>query len=245
MVLNFAQTMYLLPWAVLAVPLAVAAYPTLVAAHASGDEEAFRRTLAPTTRGVLLFSCLGAAALIATADPVARFFFPGESGSAAAAIAGFGPGLLGYGLFAVLSRALYARGDTRAAATTTAAGWLVVPVVAVLLARLLPAGDRLVAVTVANSVGMLVLGALLIVVVARRAGPVDDRGAHPVGSGRSHRRCRRHARRQRGRPLAARILRPAPRRTWTRCCRACCPESLWGWCSSPWPIHWTGTTYGR
>lgn len=170
-VLNLAQTMYLLPWAVLAVPLAVAAYPTLVAAHATGDEEAFRRTLAPTVRGVLLFSCLGAAALIATAEPVAQFFFPGdESASAAAAIAGFGPGLLGYGVYAVLSRALYARGDTRAAATTTAAGWLVVPVVAVLLAWLLPTGDRLLAVTLANSIGMLVLGGLLILVVARRAG---------------------------------------------------------------------------
>ncbi|WP_326559375.1 murein biosynthesis integral membrane protein MurJ [Micromonospora sp. NBC_01796] len=167
-VLNLAQTMYLLPWAVLAVPLAVAAYPTLVAAYATGDEETFRRTLAPTTRGVLLLSCLGAAALIATAEPVARFFdFGSES---AAAIAGFGPGLLGYGVFAVLSRALYARGDNRAAAATTAAGWLVVPVAAVGLSRLLPDADRLVAVTSANSIGMLVLGTLLVVVVARRAG---------------------------------------------------------------------------
>ncbi|RKR91755.1 putative peptidoglycan lipid II flippase [Micromonospora pisi] len=169
-VLNLAQTMYLLPWAVLAVPLAVAAYPTLVATYADGDEEVFRRTLAPTTRGLLIFSCLGAAALIATAVPVARFFFPTAPGPAAAAIAGFGPGLLGYGLFAVLSRALYARGETRSAASTTAAGWLVVPVVAALLSWLLPDADRLLAVTLANSIGMLALGGLLIRVVARRAG---------------------------------------------------------------------------
>lgn len=168
-VYNLAQTMYLLPWAALAVPLAVAAYPALVAAHAVGDEEAFRRTLAPTVRGVLLFSCLGAAALIATAGPVARFFF-GSAGSATAAIAAFGPGLLGYGVFAVLSRALYARGDTRAAAGATAAGWLAVPVAAVALAAVLPVRDRVLAVALANSIGMLVLGALLIVVVARRAG---------------------------------------------------------------------------
>lgn len=169
-VLNLAQTMYLLPWAVLAVPLAVAAYPTLVAAYAEHDEEAFRRTLAPTVRGVLLFSCLGAAALVATAEPVARFFFPANPTPAAAAIAGFGPGLLGYGLFAVLSRALYARGASRSAAVTTAAGWLTVPIVAVLLSWLLPDADRLLAVTLANSVGMFVLGGLLVLVVARRAG---------------------------------------------------------------------------
>ncbi|GAB2920701.1 hypothetical protein GCM10027280_04610 [Micromonospora polyrhachis] len=168
---NAVQTVYLLPWAVLAVPLAAAAYPNLAAAHTTGDEDAFRRTLAPTARGVLLFSCLGAAVLIATARPVAGVF-PGIQGSAAAiaGIVGFAPGLLGYGLFAVLSRALYARGETRAAAGATAAGWLVVPVMAVLLAIGLPVDDRVLALTSANSVGMLVLGALLIVVVVRRAG---------------------------------------------------------------------------
>jgi putative peptidoglycan lipid II flippase len=171
-VYNLAQTIYLLPWSVLAVPLAVAAYPTLAAARATGDADAFRATLAPTTRGVLLLSCLGAAALIATADPVGRFFFAGDGVAAAAAgIAGFAPGLLGYGLLAVLSRALYARGDTAAAATATAIGWLVVPVAAVALAAGLPPAQRVVALTLANSVGMVVLGALLVAVVARRAGP--------------------------------------------------------------------------
>jgi putative peptidoglycan lipid II flippase len=169
-VYNLAQTMYLLPWAVLAVPLAVAVYPALAAAHAAGDQDAYRHTLARTTRAVLLLSCLGAAALIATAEPVARFFGGDAAAPAAAAIAGFGPGLLGYGLFAVLSRALYARGGTRAAAAATALGWLVVAVAAVTLAAALPVQDRVVAVTLANSLGMLVLAALLISVVARTAG---------------------------------------------------------------------------
>ncbi|MBO4208313.1 murein biosynthesis integral membrane protein MurJ [Micromonospora echinofusca] len=171
-VYNLAQTMYLLPWAVLAVPLAVAAYPTLAAAGSAGDEDTYRRTLAPATRGVLLLSSLGAAALAGTAVPVAAFFFTGADtvDTAAAAIAGFAPGLLGYGLFAVLSRALYARGDTRPATAAIVTGWLVVPVGAVLLAGMLPAGDRVLAVALANSAGMLVLGTLLVAVVARRAG---------------------------------------------------------------------------
>ncbi|MEV4754575.1 lipid II flippase MurJ [Micromonospora sp. NPDC049559] len=170
-VFNFAQTVYLLPWAVLAVPLAVAAYPALAAAHATGDRDGYRATLAPTVRGVLLLSCLGAAALVATAGPVAAFL-PGvtDPDPVAAGIAGFAPGLLGYGLFAVLSRALYARADTRVAGAATAAGWLVVPVAAVPLAAAFPVADRVLAVTLANSLGMLVLGALLLAVVARRAG---------------------------------------------------------------------------
>lgn len=170
-VFNLAQTLYLLPWSVLAVPLAVAAYPSLAAAHAAGDEESYRHTLAPAVRSVLLFSCLGAAALAATAGPVARFFWGGGADTTSiAAIAGFAPGLLGYGLFAILSRALYARGDTRSATTVTAIGWLVVPVAAVVLSAMLPVEYRVLAAALANSAGMLVLGALLVLAVARNAG---------------------------------------------------------------------------
>jgi putative peptidoglycan lipid II flippase len=180
-VFNLAQTVYLLPWAVLAVPLAVAAYPTLAAAASTGDTREYRRTLASTTRGVLLFGFLGAAALVGTAGPVGAFFYPADPGATAAAIVGFAPGLVGYGLFAVLSRALYARGDTRAATVAITLGWLAVPVVAVPLAQVLPTGDRVLAVTLANSVGMLLLGALLLVTVRRAAGPGALAGAGRAG----------------------------------------------------------------
>ncbi|MEV5823268.1 lipid II flippase MurJ [Micromonospora harpali] len=179
---NLAQTMYLLPWAVLAVPLAVAAYPTLAAASAAGDEPAYRDTLATTTRGVLLFSCLGAAALAGTAAPVAAFFRPADPAPVAAAIAGFAPGLLGYGLFAVLSRALYARGDTRPATVAVTVGWLAVPLAVVPLAALLPRADRVLAVTLANSAGMLLLGVLLVVAARRAAGPAALAGAARAGA---------------------------------------------------------------
>ncbi|WP_348651138.1 lipid II flippase MurJ [Micromonospora sp. WMMD882] len=180
---NLAQTVYLLPWAVLAVPLAVAAYPTLAAAASGGDADGYRATLAPTVRGVLLFSCLGAAALVGTAQPVAAFFLPESSaGPAAAAVVGYAPGLLGYGLFAVLSRALYARGDTRAATVAITVGWLAVPAVAVPLGVLLPVDDRVLAVAVANSAGMLLLGALLLVAARRSAGPAALAGSARAGA---------------------------------------------------------------
>lgn len=88
----------------------------------------------------------------------------------AAGIAGFAPGLVGYGLFAVLSRALYARGDTTAAAIAAATGWAAVAGSAVLLAGVLPQQARVLALTAANSVGMTVLGAALLLAVARNAG---------------------------------------------------------------------------
>ncbi|MDG4809311.1 lipid II flippase MurJ [Micromonospora sp. WMMD1120] len=181
-VYNLAQTVYLLPWAVLAVPLAVAAYPTLAAARSAGDEPTYRATLAPAVRGVLLFSCLGTAALIGTAAPVGHFFFPESTApTAAAAIIGYAPGLVGYGLFAVLTRALYARGETRAATLATAVGFLLVPVAVLVLGALLPLADRVLAVTAANSVGMLVLGALLLTAVRRGAGSAALAGARRAG----------------------------------------------------------------
>jgi len=169
-VFNLAQTVYLLPWAVLAVPLAVAAYPTLAAASATGDVDTYRDTLAPTARRVLLFSCLGAAALVGTAGPVARFFWPGSGPTAAAAVAGFAPGLLGYGLLAILTRALYARTAAGPATLATVTGWLLVPLAAVALATVLPVEYRVLAVGLANSLGMLVAGVLLVVAVTRAAG---------------------------------------------------------------------------
>ena len=180
---NIAQTIYFLPWSVLAVPLAVAAYPTLAAARAAGDERTYRKTLAPAVRGVVLFSLLGAAALVGTAVPVGHFFFEPEAArTAAAGIAGFAPGLLGYGLFAVLTRALYARGETRAATVATAVGWLTVPALAVLLAHVLPLNDRVLAVALATSGGMLVLGALLIAAVLRSAGRAALAGVGRAGA---------------------------------------------------------------
>lgn len=175
---TLAQTIFLVPWAVLAVPLATAAYPGLAEAAAAGRDRDYRATLARTTRAVLLLSSLGAAALAALAVPIATLLallMPGaEVGSAdrlADGIAGFAPGLAGYGLFAVLSRALYARGDTRSAALAAVAGWAVVAAAAVTLAAVLPAEHRVVALTAANALGMTALGAGLLVAVARRAGP--------------------------------------------------------------------------
>jgi putative peptidoglycan lipid II flippase len=174
---NLAQTVFLLPWAVLAVPVATAAYPVLARTAASGDTGGYRDTLAATTRGVLLLSFLGAAALVALAQPAARLLVAAMApeqaarvGELTAALVGFAPGLVGYGLTAALTRALYARGDTAVAAVATVAGWVAVAGASGLFAVTLPAGRRVLALGVANSLGLTLLGAALLVAVWRRAG---------------------------------------------------------------------------
>ncbi|HLV57343.1 MAG TPA: lipid II flippase MurJ [Natronosporangium sp.] len=171
-----AQTIFLVPWAVLAVPSATAAYPTMAESAASGDHANFRATLAATTRATVLLCLLGAAALAGLAGPVAALIadlMPTARDSAAplaAGLTGFAPGLVGYGLFAVLSRALYARGEAIAAAVAAAVGWATVAATAVALSQALPPDQRVLALTAANSVGMTVLGAGLLWAVVRRAG---------------------------------------------------------------------------
>ncbi|MEV6638154.1 lipid II flippase MurJ [Actinoplanes sp. NPDC051470] len=164
-----AQTVFLLPWAVLAVPLATAVYPTLSAA----DLDGFRAALAPVARSVVLLAGLGAAALYALADPVA--YLVGTT-SAAPGIRGFAAGLFGYALFALLSRALYARGATRAAAASTAAGWGVAAVAAVVLSALSGEGRQVLVLGLANAIGMSVIGLLLVLAVRRHAGPASLSG---------------------------------------------------------------------
>jgi putative peptidoglycan lipid II flippase len=164
---NAAQTVFLLPWAVLAVPLATAAYPSLAAAAARRDEPAYAGTLAGTARSVVLLACLGGAALAALAAPAA--YIVGTRG-AAPGIVGFAPGLLGYALFALLSRALYARGATVAAAAATAAGWGIAAVSAVALTALFSGDREVFGLGLANAVGMSAIGLLLVLAVRRHAG---------------------------------------------------------------------------
>ncbi|MCY1137958.1 MATE family efflux transporter [Actinoplanes sp. Pm04-4] len=162
---NTAQTVFLLPWAVLAVPVATAVYPSLSAAASHGDEAAYRKALSTSTRSVMLLAGLGAAALIALAGPIAYLI---GAAPASGGIVAFAPGLLGYALFALLSRALYARGATVAAAGSTAAGWIVGAGVALILSR---AGDDVFTLGLANAVAMSVIGLLLVLAVRRHAGP--------------------------------------------------------------------------
>jgi putative peptidoglycan lipid II flippase len=172
---TMAQTVFLLPWAVLAVPLATSAYPRLAAAWERGDAASYRRTLRTTTQGVLALTGFAVAALIAGAWPVATLVTTLGDGSGsrravALGIALFAPGLLGFGLFALLSRALYATGKTGAAARAVLAGWGVAALCDVGFGFALPADDRVLALAAGNTAGMTVLGIALLAMVARQAG---------------------------------------------------------------------------
>jgi len=211
----YVQAVYLLPYAVLAVPVAIAAFPSMAsrldqaamatgldqAAIAGGSEqqamasgsdpmsvEHAEQTLASSARAITLVTCAGAAVLVAIAPPIGAFFSALDAGrhsragqEALAALPGaltaFAPGLVGFGMAALLTRALYVRGRPAIAGAVVAVGWLIAAVVP-LVALQDDAGPRntLQWLGFASSVGMTVAGAGLFVAVRGAWGPQAFQG---------------------------------------------------------------------
>ncbi|MEO3870673.1 lipid II flippase MurJ [Nonomuraea sp. B12E4] len=171
-VYNYAWAIYLVPYAVLAVPIATSAFPRLSAQ--ADDPVAFSALAARTTRAVVLVSGLAAGVLAAASGPGAVVFLGFKSEvpapDLAVAIALFAPGLAGYGLIAHLSRVLYAAGRGRQAATGTVGGWLVVIVAQTVFVPVFPDGWKVGGMALGMSVGMSVGGGMLLASVVRARG---------------------------------------------------------------------------
>jgi putative peptidoglycan lipid II flippase len=170
-----AQAIYFLPWAVLAVPVATTVFPRLAERWSAGDRASYRAQLAASTQIVVLLSMGAAAAMVAAARPLARVIFQNAPGvdsvdALTEGVIGFAAGLVGYGLFALLSRALYAARTMAATAIACVSGWAAVVVADLILSAAMPTSDRVLALALGNSIGMTVLGAALVVVVLRTAG---------------------------------------------------------------------------
>jgi len=172
----WAWAIYLLPYAVLAIPITTSAFPQLASAASAGDDAGLQQLTAGSTRAVLLVSAAGAGVLAAAAVPVARVFVLGPAGDTgvhalAWAIAAFAPGLLGYGLVAHLGRVLYAVHCGRQAAQATVTGWAAVIAADIVFVLNVDPGNVVVALGLGNTVGMTVAGLLLLAAVRRSAGP--------------------------------------------------------------------------
>jgi putative peptidoglycan lipid II flippase len=175
-VLTVATAVFLLPWAVLTVPVATSAFPRLASSADEGDRQAFAAVSTRSLRAVLLLGTGSAALLAAVAGPAAALLLDAPD-RLADAVTAFAPGLVGYGVLALASRALYARGAGRAAAVGTVAGWLTVAAADLVLVAALPELDRVVLLAAGHSLGVTVAGAWLLVALVRSAGPEAAAGA--------------------------------------------------------------------
>jgi putative peptidoglycan lipid II flippase len=185
-VFTLGTAVFLLPWAVLAVPVATSAFPELSARASAGDEPGYATTARSGLRLVLVCGVAGAGLLIAVADPLARVLLAAAPGAGVPelrrAIIAFAPGLPGYAVLAFVTRALYARGRSRAAALATSAGWVGVIVADVVLVLAVPDGWRGAALGAGNALGMTLAGMLLLLALARSAGPSSLAGLGRAGA---------------------------------------------------------------
>ncbi|MBM6403709.1 virulence factor MviN [Phycicoccus sp. CSK15P-2] len=181
-VYGYAQAVYLLPYAVLAVPVAQSVFPALAQGHAAGADTA--RTVARSMRAVVVLQGVAAGVLMAAAPAVGAFFglldarrgADGASPEAIAALPGallaFAPGLVGFGLVALLTRAVYVRGRPLDAALAVAGGWVLAAALpAVLAGTGASPGTLLRTVGIASTLGMTVAGLGLVVLVRGLWGP--------------------------------------------------------------------------
>jgi putative peptidoglycan lipid II flippase len=179
-VFTLGTAVFLLPWAVLAVPIATSAFPEMSALASAGDETGYAETSRDGLRLVLLCGFAGAGVLVAVADPLARLLLAAAPGAGVEelrrAVIAFAPGLPGYAVLAFATRALYARNRSRAAALATSSGWLCVVLADVVLVQLVPDGWRGAGLGAGNAVGMSIAGAALLLGVRRVAGPPAVRG---------------------------------------------------------------------
>jgi putative peptidoglycan lipid II flippase len=223
-VYTYVQAVYLLPYAVLAVPIATAALPALATVSGHGalaagpdqisvvamagmangpDQMSLERaqgTLASSVRAITVATCGAAAVLYAIAGPTGAFFSALDAGRqspagrvALAALPGalsaFAPGLVGFGLAALLTRALYVRGRPAVAGGVVGLGWLIAAIVPLAILHD-DAGPRntLQLLGFASSAGMTVSAIGLVVAVHGAWGPRTFRGlgrsaALALGSG--------------------------------------------------------------
>jgi len=169
---QYTQAIYVLPYAVLAVPLATVVYPQLAARLASKHVSRETKDLiANSTALVTLAACVGSGALMLGA-PVAQQVFGLITAVdyMGAALVAFAPGLVGYALIYQLTRVLYVLDAARSAALATCLGWLVVAGASWVFSANAKGSAVLVYLGAASSAGMSLAGVALALVLARRVG---------------------------------------------------------------------------
>ena len=124
---TFALAFFQLPYALIAVPVATARFPAMASAVLARAGDRLARLVGDGVVTTVAGCALASAALLALAWPLVRLTAYGHvAGGAIAplahAVAAFAPGLVGYGLFFLLTRVRYAQGDVRSPTLANAPG---------------------------------------------------------------------------------------------------------------------------
>lgn len=167
---TYAWALFTLPYGVIAVPIATSAFTALAVTHAEGDRAGFASLVSGSARACVVATAVVGTALASAAGPVARVFAEQDPGALERALLAYAPGVLGFGLIALLSRVLYASYHGRRAAVAQVVGWLVVMGCAAVFVWVLPSGWTITALGASSTIGLSLAAALLYVGVVRTHG---------------------------------------------------------------------------
>ncbi len=177
-VYQYTQAVYVLPYAVLAVPVATVLYPRLAAALAADgpEQSAVSELAARSTALVVAVAAAGGGALLAVSQGAQTFFsLLTDVEGMGKSLAVLAPALMGYALIFQVTRVLFAADRAGSGAAATCAGWVCVIVVSTVAVRVMAphGGDSratLIALAIGLSVGMTVAGVGLLAALARLLG---------------------------------------------------------------------------
>lgn len=164
-VYQLAFVLFMLPNSLFAVPVFTTAFPALTRAAAAARWREFADEVARAGRSIMFFTVLSAGALIALAGPVAHLVaFSNASAQipeVTGATAAFALGLPGFSIVLLLTRAAYARGDTRSPTLVNLIVVLIGTAAMILLTRVVEDQHRIAAIGLGYAIGQTVGAAVL------------------------------------------------------------------------------------
>lgn len=181
-VFQYAQAVYMLPYAVLVVPLITSVFPHLSELRLVGDADAFARASTASLRGVTAVAAIGAAVLFAAAPAVERFFHlvdrAGVTG-VGSTVAALALGLAPFAIATQATRILAAAHRARDALLVGSIGWIVA--IVLIAAVVLPSATRRTA-EASTAFGLCIavgMGVAALVGIGRVLEALRSSGGHP------------------------------------------------------------------
>jgi putative peptidoglycan lipid II flippase len=175
--LNYAWRVMLVPQAVVAQSVATAAFPTFADQYARGQLQQLRSSLAATIRSILFIAIPASIGLLVLCEPIIQLVFERgkftEESTAlvAAALGAYALGLIGHSGVEILVRAFYALHDTKTPVLLGLLSLAINLIISLSLINVL----RITGLALANTIAALIEMALLIVMIRKRLGGLDDR----------------------------------------------------------------------
>ncbi|MCL2699701.1 MAG: murein biosynthesis integral membrane protein MurJ, partial [Defluviitaleaceae bacterium] len=183
--LNYANTLYTVIMGVFILSVANVIFPRLAKQNTHNDKDGFGDTLYFTLHAIFYFLIPMTVGLIIISEPLVRLVFEIEGGMfnafstaiTARALAFYCAGIIGFGVYTILSRGFYALKDGRTPLITSIAAITINLILSLLLVGPMDVGG----VALASSVSISVVAVVMIVVMSKN---FKLNGAAAAGSGR-------------------------------------------------------------